>query len=118
MRRPTTKQAKAIASTPDHVLRIPFQVAGCLLHRRHDPDPASSELHHVFPLYLQAQKFPGVDPNHPASAHDKERWPLCGTGHSDVHLAITALLEGKPKPRGVGNAEQALAKEALARLNA
>jgi hypothetical protein len=114
----TAAQRATIASASSDVRRVPFAAGGCALHRRHDPDPASSELHHVFPLYLQARKWPDVDPARPASARDRERVPLCGTGHSDVHLAIDSERAGATRPRGVGRAELALAREAIRRYEA
>ena len=87
--------------------RVSFAVAPCTLHTHTSGErPASSELHHVFPLYLQKR----------VGAKDPERVPVCGSGHSDVHLAIDAILAGKKMPRGVGISERALAKEAIRRF--
>jgi hypothetical protein len=113
----TARQRAAVQAAAPEVRRLPFGTVGCALHRRHDPDPAASELHHKFPLYLQKRVWPDVDPSRPSTAHDRERVPVCGTGHSDVHLAIDALMEGAPRPIGVGRAEMAMAREAIARLD-
>lgn len=89
--------------------RMPFDQAPCAVHTHSSGEvPASTELHHIFPLYLQ--KAVGV----PAGGEDNDRIPLCGSGHSDVHFAITAILTGRPMPRGVGPKELALAAEAVA----
>lgn len=112
----TPKMVDLLKRTPPDVPRVAFAAAGCVLHRTHAPTPASSELHHVFPLYLQARKFDDVDPNKPATAHDKERVPVCGTGHSDVHLAIDDMLAGRARRAGVGRTEQELALTAIARF--
>lgn len=118
MKLPTEHLTAILAALPADTLRVPFALTGCVLHKRHDPDPASSELHHVFPLYLQKRKYGDVDPNRPATAHDKERIPVCGTGHSDVHLDIDAILAGHSRPKGVGRAEQSIAQAAISRFNA
>lgn len=97
--------------------RAPFAKAGCTIHKTHKPTPASSELHHIFPLYLQARVWADVDPNRPSTARNKDRVAVCGTGHSDVHLAIDALLATKRTPRGVGRTERALADLALLRFS-
>jgi hypothetical protein len=102
------------AAGPD-ILQLPFAKVGCVLHKRHDPDPSSSELHHVYPLYLQKQRWPDVDPQRPATAHDRERVPACPTGHVDIHRAIDALLDKRQRPKGVGLAETKLAGEAILR---
>jgi hypothetical protein len=98
--------------------RAPYTVVGCSIHKTHKPTPNSSELHHVFPLGLQAKVWADVDNDRPSTAHDRDRVPLCGTGHTDVHVAIDALLAGRAKPRGIGVTELALAKEAVRLYNA
>lgn len=90
--------------------RLPFAQAPCAVHTHSSGEvPASTELHHLFPLYLQ--KLARV----PEGAEDTERLPLCGSGHSDVHYAIDAILEGRPMPLGVGTKEIAVAREGVAR---
>lgn len=97
---------------------VPFAEAGCILHKTHDPVPSTSELHHTFPVYLQARVWADVDPSKPATAHDKERVPVCGDGHTDTHRAIDAILAGRPVPKGVGITERALARQGVARFRA
>jgi len=57
----------------------------CVLHLYHSPVSIVNELHHVLPLYLQKQLQLRVP--------DKTVVPLCGTGHSNVHAAITAYFK-------------------------
>lgn len=90
--------------------KVPFAQFGCVLHRVHKPVPNRVELHHRFPLYLQAKVWQDVDPGKPATAHDKERIAVCEGGHSDVHIALNAMLLGAPKPRAIGSAERREAK--------
>jgi len=96
--------AALIAQEPPGVRTVPFATFGCVLSARsnHRPTPAISQLHHVWPMGMGG----------PA---DGERVPLCGTHHLDVHEAIRALVAVKPMPRGIGRAELALAREAIAR---
>lgn len=77
--------------------------------------PSRVELHHRFPMYLQANVWDDVDPTKPATAHDKERIPVCEGGHSDVHVTINALIVHGPIPKGVGTAERKEAREAVSR---
>lgn len=79
----------------------------CRIHKTHKPTPVSSELHHRFPKYLQIAVWGEV--------RERDIVPLCGTGHSDVHFAIDALLRGKKLPKGVGRTERELAEFAVAR---
>lgn len=88
--------------------QMPFLEAPCAVHAHTGGEvPASTELHHIFPLYLQ--KAAGI----PDASIDADRIPLCGSGHSDVHFAITAILSRRPVPHGVGRKELALAQEAV-----
>jgi hypothetical protein len=90
--------------------QISADVKPCEIHRVHLPRPVASELHHRFPKYLQVRAYGAV--------REHETVPICGTGHSDVHYAIDALLRGVRPPRGVGRRELAMAAEAVARYNA
>jgi hypothetical protein len=110
------KLAAAVAAQPPTKRRVPFREFPCVLHRSHKPVPSRTELHHRFPLYLQAKCWPDVDPDRPTSARDKERIPVCEGGHTDVHVAINALLLGAPLPKGVGRAEKTEAAEAVRRF--
>lgn len=110
--------AALVAKAPPAIRRVPFAKFPCVLHRNHRPVPSRSELHHRFPLYLQAKVWPDVDPSNPATAHDKERIPVCEGGHTDVHVAINAQLLGAPLPKGVGRAEKTEAAEAVRRFRA
>jgi hypothetical protein len=87
--------------------QVPARDQPCSIHRIHLPTPVASELHHRFPLYLQRRAWGEI--------RDRDRVPLCGTGHSDVHFAIDALLLGRRMPRGVGRRELQMAHEAVAR---
>jgi hypothetical protein len=90
-------------------LTVPAREQPCRMHRLHLPVPVASELHHPFPLYLQRRIWGEI--------RDLERIPLCGTGHSDVHYAIDALLLGRRIPQGVGRSELEMAREALRRFH-
>ncbi len=105
--------ASAIAAMPPERKRAPFAQVGCTLHKSHKPRPSTSELHHRFPVYLQAQVWPDVDPTRPGTAHVKDRIPVCSDGHNDVHVALNALIAKGPRHAGVGRAEQAEAKRAF-----
>lgn len=107
--------AKVAAKGPS-IRKVPFAEFGCVLHKTHKPRPSRVELHHRFPLYLQKQVWDDVDPNRPATAHDKERIPVCEGGHSDVHTAINALMVGGPIHRGIGRAELTEARETMRRV--
>lgn len=109
------KQRAAIALIPAAIRRVSFKDFGCVLHRTHKPVPNRVELHHRFPLYLQAQVWPDVEPSRPSTAHDTERVPACEGGHTDIHITINAILVGAPMPKGAGRAEVAEAQEALRR---
>lgn len=91
--------------TRESARTVPFAESGCAIHRIHLPRPAGAEMHHVFPLFLQRR----------VRATDNERVPLCGTGHSDVHYAIDAILAKRVIPRGVGRSELKLAQLAVTR---
>jgi hypothetical protein len=114
----TRALATKIESTPATKRRVPFKTFGCVLHRIHKPTPNRVELHHRFALYLQARVWPDVDPTRPQTARDTERIPVCEGGHTDVHVAINAILAGAPMPKGVGRAERLEAQETIARYNA
>ena len=96
--------AALIAQEPPGARTVPFATFGCVLSARsnHRPTPAISQLHHVWPLGMGGPK-------------DGERVPMCGSHHLDCHEAIRALRAGKPLPRGIGRAELAMARAAIAR---
>jgi hypothetical protein len=71
---------------------LPFHTAGCVGAKVHRPMPLISELHHVFPLYLQARIWTDVDSLRPGTAHVKEFATLCGNCHATVHVVIASLL--------------------------
>lgn len=113
-----TKKTRApalIANLSPDIARVPFNLYGCVLHKTHRPRPSRVELHHRFPMYLQAKVWLDVDPTKPATAHDKERIPVCEGGHSDVHVTINALILGGPIPKGVGTTERKEARDAVSR---
>lgn len=112
---PIRGAAAKIAALSPATRRVPYAEYGCVLHRKHRPVPSRVELHHRFPMYLQAKVWLDVDPTKPATAHDKERIPVCEGGHSDVHVAINALILGGPLPKGIGTAERKEARDASAR---
>lgn len=87
---------------------VPARQRPCTIHRTHKPTPVASELHHRFPKYLQVQVWGEVREN------DTEA--LCGTGHSDVHFALDALLAGRKMPPGVGKTEREMANYAFTRF--
>lgn len=84
---------------------VAARVRPCQIHRTHKPTPVGSELHHSFPKYLQERVWGEVRVNDVTA--------LCGTGHSDVHFALDALLAGKRMPAGVGRTERTLANYAF-----
>jgi hypothetical protein len=110
------KLAALIEKVASTTRRVPFDKFPCVLHRTHRPRPHRAELHHRFALYLQARVWSDVDPNRPGTAHDTERIPVCEGGHTDVHVAINALLIGAPVPKGVGRAELLEARETVRRF--
>lgn len=113
----TWRTVSAAVASPQ-VLRVPATEIPCGLHAHTSGErPASTELHHVFPLELQKRIWKDVDRDHVATIRDRERTPTCGSGHSDVHLAIEHLMSGRRMPRGIGPKELALAKEALERYD-
>ena len=98
------------------VERVSATLIHCSVHAHTGGDvPASTELHHVFPLELQKIIWPDVDRDHSATIRDKERVPLCGNAHSDVHLAIEAILQNTRMPAGVGRLERKVAVEGVSR---
>lgn len=113
-----TWKTVSAAAVPADVLRVPATEVPCGLHTHTSGErPASTELHHIFPLELQKKIWKDVDRDRAATIRDRERTPTCGSGHSDVHLAIEHLMHGKRMPRGIGPKELALAKEALERYD-
>lgn len=92
---------------------VPFAQAGCVGAKIHRPKPLVSELHHVFPLYLQARVWDDVNPDRPSTAHDTERVALCGNCHSTVHTVITDLVASRQAPPRVAPKLMAIAAEAL-----
>jgi hypothetical protein len=107
-----TQKQRAVVDAAGEIRRLPFSMVGCIVHQIHLPVPAAVELHHVFPVYLQARIWKTVDPVHPSTARDKERIPVCGSGHTDIHMAIDALIGKAKPPKGVGRAELGFAREA------
>ena len=82
---------------------VPFTPRGCVLHKSHRPKPARLEEQHVLPLYLAA--LIGVK--------STLKVKVCSDGHTDVHIAMNAMLVGASMPKGVGLAEKRLAMRGL-----
>lgn len=78
---------------------LPFASAGCVGAKLHKPVPLITELHHVFPVYLQARVWADVDPARPQTAHNKDRINLCGNCHASVHVLLDAMLAAKTLPK-------------------
>ncbi len=100
----------------------PYRVSAkrepCSVHTHTSGEvPASTERHHVLPIELQKLIWPDTERDKQSTIRVKKRVPLCGSGHSDVHLAIDAQLDGKPVPAGVGPKERRLAREAVRLFN-
>lgn len=76
------------------------QHGACSLHRYHWPrvPAAATEEHHVQPRYLGGADVPS-----------NKAW-VCANCHNSVHLAITAMVEGRPVPEGVSRAQLELAR--------
>ena len=99
-------------------LGVSSDTAPCVVHPHHHPLAATRELHHVFPLELQKKIWPEVTRDDPATVHDKTLIAVCGTGHNNIHFALSALLADSgllERPYAVDRGEWALAQDALRR---
>lgn len=83
---------------------LDFSKAGCALHTIHVPEPQESQMHHVYPKYLQ-QEVGEI-------AGGGEKIPVCPTGHINIHHRIAVLLAGK-KIRGRGGKTGEYAQKAV-----
>jgi len=85
----------------------------CVLHGTHSPRNVISELHHVFPVYLQAKVWPD------GKVRDPEKRPICSTSHNTVHYGLSYVLEHGTWPTDCarGSAHD-LAAEGLRRYQA
>ncbi len=75
-----------------HTENLPFDQAPCECVNRHVPHPARTEKHHIYPQSYQRKAHNMIV--------DKETIPLYDTGHAAVHVAIEAMLDGKPYKLG------------------
>lgn len=82
---------------------VPFTPSGCVLHKSHRPTPSRLEKHHVLPLYLAKR----------VGASSTKTVLVCEGGHTDIHVAINAMLLRAPLPRGVGTNERKFARMGL-----
>lgn len=73
------------------ITTLPWLEAPCQCVTGHTPVPVLTEQHHVYPQGEQIKVYGRVV--------DQERVPLCSTGHHNVHVYITAVLNQKPLPR-------------------
>lgn len=59
----------------------------CCLHDRHTPRPLKLVVHHAWPRGLG-----GPD-------EDENRFPVCDTGHRNIHVVLAALVFGRKLPK-------------------
>lgn len=91
-------------SIHEHAL-VPVRTVGaqtqpCIVHKAHSPKQAISQLHHVFPIYLQQKVWPDATREHP---HVPLLIPVCGTGHDTIHYFIDLIQAAKDLPGGRWN---------------
>ncbi len=73
-------------------------ITGCEIHKYHWPPVSDPDVHHIIP---QAHGGPNTPDN---------RVVICPSGHRNVHVALRAMLAGKPVPK-VTRSERRLAQQ-------